>query len=729
MAFLWKAIGLSDSIPGFPYTPSGGGGSTTAVTPTLTWTMRPGVGSEDGRAVTIFSISLLKADSGVKELARHAMRRAKSLLLPGLLRCYGAVEHQETVYIATEPCEPLRAVLLRSSAARIDEDGDEEEAFLEGVALGLKAVGTALTAMHRNNFVHGNVSSDSIFVVAGDEWRLFGLELVSVFNEPHSIYQRYGMLLPEGRRPPETLQTSYEASLHISDIDSWGLACLIYEVLGGAHGRTRSLLEVNWKANDMRGCRSLPRTLQSGFIGLCAANPKMRHDVGRFLNSSEFIVGSEFVQCMQALDELSLKDTVERERFFEHLTEVVDTFPKKACRCLVLPKLKASLKFGALPAVVEPVLKIASQITAAEHYAAYVAPIILTLFASQDRMVRYRLLQRASEYASRLPAAMVSEQLWPYFMSGFSSPVPSIREHSVRALVAFADNLSEKIMITEVPRFISQLQQDTEGAIRTNATISLCLMAEKLPAENRSHILVNGFGRMLKDPFVPSRLGALRSFHTCLVHLTPQHIAELMLPGVGPRAVDDVREVRQAALDVLREAIGRLDEYSAQAPSQEAKAVAAAEATDAADANKKPASSWWGWARGAAATATAVGDAKGEPVSEGGGGGGGGGPALAGGGWDNGVSKVPATPPLTSSAAATKIPTTRAPVTESGFSDDDAWGTNDDEVSFQAPPSEDSSVTGKSTSRHIDVHAVNELARGGRAMKLRKKGLGAARLQ
>ncbi|ESL06431.1 hypothetical protein TRSC58_05896 [Trypanosoma rangeli SC58] len=723
MAFLLKVIGFSDSIPGFPYTLSGG--STTAVTPTLTWTMCPGVGKEDGRAVTIFSISLSKADSGVKELARHAMKRAKSLLLPGLLRCYGAAEHQETVYIAMEPCEPLRTVLQQSSSAQDGEDGDEEEAFLESVALGLKAVGAALTALHHNNFVHGNVSSDSIFVIAGGEWRLFGFELLSTFNEPHSVYQRHCLLLPEGRRPPETLQTNYEASRHISNIDSWGLACLIYEVLGGPIGRARSLMQVNWKANDMRGCRSLPRTLQSGFIGLCAANPKMRHDVERFLKTSEFIVGSEFVKCMQALDELSLKDTVERERFFEHLTEVVDMFPKRACMCLVLPKLQASFKFGILPAVIEPVLKIAANITAPEHYAAYVAPIIIKLFASQDRVVQYRMLQRASEYASMLPATVVNEELWPFFASGFSSPVPSIREYSVRALVAFANSLSEKIMLTDIPRFISQLQQDTEGAIRTNATISLCLMADKIPTADRSSILVYGFGRMLKDPFVPCRLGALRSFRTCLAHLTPQHIAELMLPGVGPRAVDDVREVRQEALDVLREAIGRLDEYSTQASSQEAKAGVAAASNEAPVTNKKQTSSWWGWGRGATTTTTTSSDAKCEAASEEGGE-----SAFACEGESNGASKCLAVSHLpTSSAAAKAMPTTVASATESGFSDDDAWGTNDDEISFKVPTSESSGTMEKSTNRHFDTNNITQPATSGHAMKLRKKGLGAARLQ
>ncbi|EAN91553.1 SCY1 family protein kinase [Trypanosoma cruzi] len=724
MAFLWKAMGLLEAVPGFPYTPSSGVGSTTAATPTLTWTMRPGVGSEDGRDVTIFSLNLSKADSSVKELARHAMKRAKSLLLPGLLRCYGAAEHQETVYIATEPCEPLTTQLLQSSNASSDEDGDEEEAFLESVALGLKAVGTALTALHRNNFVHGNVSSDSVFVITGGEWRLFGLELVTTFNEPHGIYQRYASLLPELRRPPETLQLNYETGMHISNVDSWGLACLIYEVLGVPREQSRSQFAVTCKANDMRGCRDLPRTLQSGFIGLCAANPKMRHDVERFLKNSEFIVGSEFVQCIQALDDLSLKDTVERERFFEHLTEVVDTFPKRASKCLVLHKLHDSFKFGVIPAVIDPVIKVASQITKQEEYDKYVTPIILTLFASQDRMVRYRLLQRASEYASFLSPTAVNEQLWPLFVLGFSNPVPSIREYTARALVSFASLLSEKIIQNEVPKFISQLQQDTEGAIRTNATISLCLIAEKIPAGNRSHILVHAFGRMLRDPFVPSRAGALRSFHTCLVHLTPQHIAELLIPGVGPLTMDSVREVRQEALDVIREALGYLDKYNAQESLRDTKANVGPDENETVGTQKVN-SSWWGWGRNANKTTTTVGDVKCEFASEGGEGKSAGSMCSSG---VNGMNKFHSTSLVNTTSAKVAMPTTSTPVTDSGFSDDEVWGTNDPEVFFKPQSSENSSVMEKVPGRHVDPSINKESKTGGGAMRLRKKGFGAARL-
>ncbi|ORC89468.1 SCY1 family protein kinase [Trypanosoma theileri] len=805
MSFLWKAIGLSDSVPGFPYTARDNNNnnnnntnaavsSITATTSTLTWTMRPGVSDDNGRPVTIFSINLAKADESIKEMARNAMKRAKSLLLPGLLRCSGAVEYQETIYIATEPCEPLSTVLQQHSHSKLsaytttnkkgssdgveeneDEEEDDNDAFLESVALGLKTVGTALVALHHNNFIHGNVACESVYVLPSGEWRLFGLELVSVFGEAHSMYDRYAARLPEYRRPPETLHTyggnQQEQQQRVGDTDAWGLACLIYDVLG----RPENMPANSCTANDMRGCRSLPRTLQSGFVGLCTANPKMRHDVDRFLRNSTFIVGSEFVKCMQALDELSLKDNVERERFFDHLSSVVDTFPKKACMRLVLPKLQASFNFGALPAVIDPVLRIAARLAnSPEEYATYVAPVLVSLFASQDRMVRYRLLQRAPEYASLLPANVVNDQIWPLLVSGFSSPVPGIREYTIRALVSFAKNLQEKILLNDVPKYVGQLQQDQEGAIRTNATIGLCLMADMIPAEQRSKILIHGFGRMLRDPFVPSRVGALRSFQSTLKYLTPQHIAELMLPGVGPLTVDSVGEVRQAALLALRGAIERLEVFNSEESVKEAKTSMANSGVNGAtdttpDKNNSnnnenktaSSSSFWGWRWGAGGN-TSENKSDTTPV---------GGTTIAFGTNTTTTTNATSTTTTATSSFATgasvhtgsnvknlSVPiftnttttktTMSSPTVTSELEDnskdknnshfdddddDDPWGNDVDFAPVKTRTPATTTATSmrsaeRTLTRHVDTNSTMEPASGSRAMKLRKKGLGASRL-
>ncbi|EAN77562.1 uncharacterized protein TEOVI_000130100 [Trypanosoma equiperdum] len=561
MAFLLRAIGFTESIPGFPYTPCSGSSTTTADTPTITWTMRQGECDESKRSVTIFSVNLADMEPRKRELVRHAMKRAKSLLLPGILRCYGAAEHRDTVYLATEPCEPLSKMKcgqMGSPLATSGDDDDEGEAFNDIVALGLKAVGSAVSALHKNKLIHGNVGRDSVFVISTGEWRLFGLELVSGFDDVGSSYLSYCSLLPAYRRPPETQHTNYESGGKTCAIDSWGLACLIYEVLG-VNDQTSGKLSQSCSTEDLRSCRTLPRTLQSGFSGLCAVNPKMRHDVDRFLRTSDFIISSDYVQSMQMLDDYSLKDAAERERFMEHLANVVHTFPRDACKHLVLQKLRASFTFGILPGVVDTVVKIAARMPSPEEYATHVSPVIVALFRSKERMVRLRILQHAAELLPQMPPAVVDGEVWSEYASGFESPIAAIREHSARALVPIAPLLTEKRIVNDVPKYIAQLQQDSEGPIRTNATIALCLIADTIPAEYRSKLFAQRFGRMLKDPFAPSRTAALRSFHTTLKHFTAQDIAELVIPGVSPLSMDKVAEVRAVALDVIHAAVSRLD--------------------------------------------------------------------------------------------------------------------------------------------------------------------------
>ncbi|KAG8347305.1 hypothetical protein TRVL_01862 [Trypanosoma vivax] len=756
MSFFWRAIGLADSVPGFPFSPIKGS-STISVTTIrgVTWTMAPGTSSEDGLAVTIFSTSLAEASASTKELSRHAMKRAKGMLLPGLLRCYGATEHQDTVYIATESCEPLGDVCEREQKAdsksgnrsgdNNEVDEDSEEAFQESVALGLKTISTALIALHQNKFIHGNVSCDSVFVLPNSEWRLFGLELVSMFDEDGSVYQRYAALLPEHRQPPEVQQKNAGRDLQVSGIDSWGMSCLMYEVFV-MKGQKSGQFAQSCSANDMRGCRTLPRTLQSAFVGLCAANPKMRHDVERFISSSDFITSSEFVQCIQGLDDFSLKDAAGREAFMEHLGNVVGTFPLRACKTLVLQKLQATFTYGILPGVVEPIIKIASRITSQEEYNTNIAPIIVTLFRSSDKMLRFRLLQRSAELLPRIPPDIVNEQIWPEFVLGFSSRVAGIREHTARALVPLARNLSVKTLTNDVPRFISQLQQDAEAAIRTNATIALCMIADVLPAEQRSHILVHRFGCMLKDGFVPSRVAALRSFNTTMKFFTTKHIADLVTPGIAPLAMDSVGEVRELALEVLRGAIVRLEEHHRDETTkgtEEADTVNKASCGTAAAATSSGGSKWvWSWSSSSSpVTATTTAGTSAGPVNTGAGAG----VVNASDNNNRSSSSVLALKSETTSATRSNANMDSQPhlvstgkdvlapphtTTAGANSSDESWG---DEIDLKCsetlkPSSTHAPFSGGAIPQRAKLDVTESPSSCGKAIKLRKKGIGASRL-
>lgn len=583
MSFLLRAIGLGgSSIPNFNFT-LGEEIDTLKGFATVPWTMRAATRNDDGARVTVFEFHNNTSSGGggsssgasaSADMSRNVAKRAKTLMLPGFLRCYDSVEYNNIVYVATEECVPLVRILGDPETTRDYYDEESGERFNEAIALGLRHVAQALVALHKHQLVHANVSNESIFVVKSGEWKLFGLELVAGHNDEGGLYRRYWSILPDYRRPPETLAVGgATTSPSIHNIDAWGLGALIFSVYGGQDNEHLK----HAKGSDMRACRTMPRSLQSGFTGLTGTNPKLRMSVEKFLSDCEFVAGSAYVLALQQLDELALKDATDRDAVYRHLSSVMDTFPLRACKFIILAKLSVAVQYGGGSATaLEPILKIGTRLTDPAVFAELVAPIVTTLFMSQDALVRLRLLAHAGQYASLLPPALVNEKIWGPYASGFSSPNANMREQTVRALVHFAPLLTEKIIAGDALRQITALQQDREGPIRTNATICLCLIAEYVPVSIRAKALVHGFGRMLKDPFLPSRLAALRSFSSTMPHITPQLLAEAVVPGVAPLSLDSNEEVRELVFKVVDGAVELLRQHASTIPAQQT--IAAADA-------------------------------------------------------------------------------------------------------------------------------------------------------
>lgn len=53
-------------------------------------------------------------------------------------------------------------------------------------------------------------------------------------------------------------------------------------------------------------------------------------------------------------------------------------------------------------------------------------------------------------------------------------------------------------------------------------------------------VLLNAFGRALKDGFPPARVAALRAITATLKHYSPEEVACRAMPAVAPLAVDQL---------------------------------------------------------------------------------------------------------------------------------------------------------------------------------------------
>uniref|UniRef100_A0A7S1PNR1 Protein kinase domain-containing protein n=1 Tax=Neobodo designis TaxID=312471 RepID=A0A7S1PNR1_NEODS len=739
---------FSGGIPNFPLT-LGEEIGTYCCMSGVEWTMRSATHQETGEAATVFSLPMKGADGVavpmLEAVGRNALKRAKTLRVPGVLRCIDCTEYRDAVYIATDPCRPLSEAL--TSAGRSEYYEADDDKLLEGVALGLHTIATTLESLHKNGIAHHNISIDSAVVLPSGEWRLFGFELCGPFDEEHGLFRRYKSALLDHRLPAgRGLDT-------VSSVDAWGLGCLLYEVFstGGDTGKQPSSLT----HQDLKAPAKVPRKLHPTLSGLLASEAKMRWTMSKFLAECSLLKDSTYVSDLNTLGELSLRDASERDSYFRTLSKHVADYPVQACKLLILPKLNHAVQYGACSAaVLEPLLKIGSRLDG-DDFAKHVSPSVVTLFASTEQLVRYKLLTTASEYAALLPSSLVREQIWDHYARGFTHKSPEIRELTVRSLIHFAKHLSETTVAGEVVKHLTALQQDREGPIRTNSTICLGMVAPFMPESERAKVLLNGFGRMLRDPFTPSRQAAIKSFATNLSLFPEDMMAKQILPGVAPLMIDPEPDVRKQALKCAAEILKKVEAYSATLPAATASPAAPTTPALPGAASTSSLTSAGGAATGSAPPtpqpATASPAAGDSPAAAGSGGAA---PASSSRGWfgwggakSSGANDASATPPAaptlskpaedatsnrddqpaapTAARSAKSLHSDPAPP-KPAASGGDGWGDDDD---FDAPAGS-APVAGASPTTAAPARSVGRIGgskAGGGGMTLRKKGLAGAK--
>jgi SCY1-like protein 1 len=566
-----------------------------------------GGGGAQGSAVTVFianftSSSASGGGSGGAsaigdEMLRNVQRRARGfLMLPGMLRCYDAVEYNDKLFIATDPCVPLRRVLAEPALRRFfyagygaantadkeEEEDEEEERCADAIAFGAYTVASAVASLHKNKICHAGVHVDSVFVLTSGEWRLFGLEAAGNDSiDDGSLTRRAitGSRMLAHRVAPEIAAGSASVFPGSSNggvyLDAWGLAALLYE----SYNPTVNTSALT--AADLRAAKNVPRALHSVFSNLVAPNAKSRWTVERFVAEGRAITENRVVRALRDLEEIALRDATDRDNFYRDLASVVRMLPVRLARCVVLPKLTTALQYGgSSAAALAPLMEVGKLLPEAD-FGDLIAPSVLALFGSPEPLVRSRLLEGAEHFAGKLPPTLVAEKIWPLYITSFQSRHPEMRELAVRALIHFAPSLSQKFADGDVLRWVLQMQQDQQAPIRANATVCLSLLTSYIPVEGRARALVSGFGRMLKDPFPPSRMAAVRGFGGIADLPEPTTVAEQILPALCPLLLDSSHDVRESCAAAVSALLARLRAHAQTMPVGESTAAALAGASGA----------------------------------------------------------------------------------------------------------------------------------------------------
>ncbi|CAH8434518.1 unnamed protein product [Schistosoma turkestanicum] len=408
---------------------------------------------------------------------------------------------------------------------------------------------------------HNAVRLDSVFVTTAGEWKLGGLDFVGPINEP----------------PPSIRQTASFVKANTTDpymppdnrlIDSWGLGCLIWEIFNPSSTLTdrTQLLESSYS-------KRIPKALIHDYRRLVAQSAATKSGVKRF-TVSQFLqsarnsekqgfLANDYVDTLLFLEEIELKDSMEKSIFLKNLATQVTSFPDDVCRHKILPHLVNGLRYGSagIEALL-PVLRLIPLLSE-NDFQTYVLPCLIKLFSSPERATRVRLLEHLPDFVQHLQTKCIETQIFGPVSAGFTDTHPVVREATVRAMIHLAPKLSTKLLNENLLKHITTLQaRDTQGGIRTNATVCLAKLASYFSKQVQQGPMLGAFLRATRDPFLPNRQAAITALAATQEYYTNDLLAGKVLPCLSFLTTDTERSVRDDTFRAIHGILDRLEHAS-----------------------------------------------------------------------------------------------------------------------------------------------------------------------
>ncbi|XP_041099337.1 N-terminal kinase-like protein isoform X1 [Polyodon spathula] len=543
------------------------------------WSLHRGKRKASGEPVSVFVFEVKPGSEENAPAAKAALKRLKTLRHPNVLSYADGLETDKALYVVTEPVTPLGTHL-----SGLSEPGGLGELH---ISWGLHQIVKALSFVINDcRLIHGSVGLSSVFVDRAGEWKLGGLEYMSSAEGDGGPPPRKVTPELEKYEPPENSERSRSTGEKWA-ADVWRLGCLIWEVFNGPLPR----------ASSLRTLGKIPKPLVPHYCELVGANPKVRPNPARFLQNCRSpggFMSNRFVETNLFLEEIQIKDPVEKQKFFQELSEDLDSFPEDFCRHKVLPQLLSAFEFGNAGAVIlTPLFKV-GKFLSVDEYQQKIIPVIVKMFSSPDRAMRIRLLQQMEQFIQYLNESAVNSQVFPHVVHGFLDTNPAIREQTVKSMLLLAPKLSEHNLNVELMKHFARLQaKDDQGPIRCNTTVCLGKIAPYLNAGTRQRVLSSAFARATKDPFSASRAAGVLGFAATHHYYSLSESAGRILPVLSTLTIDPDRSVRDQAFKAIRSFLSKLETVS-EDPSKQAEIEK--DVLSSASSPGGAAASWAGWA-------------------------------------------------------------------------------------------------------------------------------------
>jgi len=502
------------------------------------WQQHKGQKRSDGSACTIFVCPKKDMDTVQVAAAKNASSLSKSLRHPNIITVFDSCETDGGIYVATEL---VRALLSPEAEGELDA---------EPMVWGLHQALDALSFLHTSGFVHGLFGPAAIFVTELGDYRLFGFELCKKGADAGDLLagvRRCGPRMSGWPDPPSSLA---DGGAPTSAVDFWGAVVLSAYVFGSVKpGRGKG---VDCRVDLAKAVQDFPPELRKPLAELQRPGPLRGRSPIAELIALTFFQQHPTVHMMAFLSSLHIKSDEEKEAFFEALPTMLDRVPQSMQTRQVLNELLQAQKFPGQEAaqVLPAILKIGTRLKD-EEFKEKIAPLVVKLFLSPDRSIRFRLLMSIGEMIGNLDDAMINDKIFPECVNGFTDSCAPIREATVKTLIHFVPRLKAKTVEQRVVKLLVKLLSDPEQSIRTNAVICCGRISSHLPQAAAVLMLGQAFAAGLKDPFSPCRCAALQTLQATVALFGVDEIANRLMPQVCLRLVDPDPSVADIGFEVM----------------------------------------------------------------------------------------------------------------------------------------------------------------------------------
>lgn len=626
MDYLLRAIGLGESSVNFPFRVDPDSrrfevSFVDGIPWTLQWGTRIGdacEGTGETTQVSIFHLSLKGLSERQQLAARNAFKRALTLRILGLLRCVGAAEQRDHLYIATDSCVPLEWYLDYQSEKLRQGDGRRHPSQVEPkrrgaeqqltiamdyllpisadlLALGLHQLASGLKAMHLHQLVHGNVAPRCVFVnVRTGEWFLFGMELVSLVSETLEVSGSPSSTAPimpsfpvvgEGLlkfplRPPElSSDQSGAKGLWYTFIqnpskawafDVWGFGLIIAAYCRALTPRGAAAASYEGPLDHAKLVsitNAVPPSLRSFYSALISDTAAKRPRVQSLLDDCPFVTENAYVNCVNECRMYVMLDEGSKENFCSMLRRQLQQYPteegRKGGGALVAPS--SSFPLGGVCWMLGCVMDQLKIFIPQDIVCSVVllSQILLPLehqSRSEEEATAATEAESAGSGASEERVSLYDEIIGPLIESLFLCSDNYTRLQLLRAVPLYAPGLDPQRWVGKnsgrsLWLYVAECLRSPSAELVIAAAKSAVLVASQLPASLVNSQVVELIGAVQNKPDALLRANGLVSLQA-LFPLLPVTKRMLIVQSAVVKGLSDASlPVRLAAVRALSSAL------------------------------------------------------------------------------------------------------------------------------------------------------------------------------